>query len=428
MLQRRSKEWSWLCPLLYGAGALLAGAILPRLEVWLLPGFSAPFSNESAIAIFSSVAAGMMSLTAIVFSLVFVMAQFSAITYSPRLALALARDPLLFHGIGIFTATFIYALVALAWVNREGREKVPFLTTALVYLLLVASVMVLARLVQRVSFLRITNVLAFVGRVGRETTDKMFPPIGAHGRLRGPAAQPELPPIQHTLRHKGVPRVIESFDNAALVVEASRAGALVEMVEGVGETVIDGAALAHVRGGTCSVPEGALRRAIHLGPERTFEQDPRYALRVLVDIAIKGLSPAINDPTTAVQSLDYIEDFMVHIGKRQLTDGRIRDASSILRLIYPEPTWEDFVHLAFDEIRFYGASSVQVMRRMRALLRDLLQQLPAERQAPVQAQLARVEQAVVRTFPSIEDLLDAQGEDRHGLGRSRPKEKKAAGA
>ncbi len=428
MLRRRSKEWSWVTPLLYGAGAVVAGAGLPRLETWLLPGFSAPFSNESAIAIFSSIAAGMMSLTAIVFSLVFVMAQFSAITYSPRLALALARDPLLFHGIGIFTATFIYALVALAWVNREGTGKVPFLTTVLVFLLLVASVMVLARLVQRVSFLRITNVLFFVGRMGRETTDKMFPPLGAEAGSREPGAEPELPPIQFTLRHWGVPRVIESFDIAALVREASQAGALIEMVEGVGETVIDGAALLHVRGGAAPLPERTLREGVHLGPERTFEQDPRYALRVLVDIAIKGLSPAINDPTTAVQALDYIEDLITHLGKRQLTDGHVRDAENIVRLIYPEPTWEDFVHLAFDEIRFYGASSVQVMRRMRALLRDLLQQIPPERQAPVQAQLARVEQAVVRTFPAIEDLQDAQEEDRHGLGRSRPKEKKAAGA
>jgi len=407
---------------------VLAGTGVPRLEERLVPELLSPISAESAIAIFSSVAAGMMSLTAIVFSLVFVMAQFSAITYSPRLALALSRDPVLFHGIGIFTATFIYALVALAWVNRANTGKVPFLTTAMVLLLLMASVMVLARLVQRLSLLRITNVLSFVGHMGRETTDKMFPPIAADARLQEPAADLELPPIRYTLRHAGVPRVIESLDVATLAGEACRAGALIEMVEGVGETLISGAALLHVRGGASSLSERTLRKAVRLGPERTFEQDPRYALRVLVDIAIKGLSPAINDPTTAVQALDYIEDLISHIGKRQLVDGHARDPSGILRLIYPAPTWEDFVHLAFDEIRFYGSSSVQVMRRMRALLRDLLPQLPVERQAPVQAQLARVEQTVVRAFPAIEDLQDAQGEDRHGLGRSRPKEKQAVGA
>ena|SRR6516225_5665845 len=104
-----------------------------------------------------------------------------------------------------------------------------------------------------------------------------------------------------------------------------------------------------------------------MGEERTFEQDPKYAIRPLVDIAIKALSPAINDPTTAVQALNQIEDLLLRLGRRELELGNFRDRDGQLRLIVPYPAWEDFLRLAFDEIASYGAQSVQVMRRMRRL-------------------------------------------------------------
>jgi len=409
----------WSLPLLYVVGAVILAFVFPRLESRFFADLVSPISSDSAIAIFSSVAAGMMSLTAIVFSLVFVMTQFSAITYSPRLALALARDPLLFHGIGIFTATFIYALVALAWVNRGNTGRVPFLTTANVLLLVIASVFVLSRLVRRVSLLRITDVLNLVGNMGRTTAEKTYPPITLDVRLAPHALEPDLPPIRHTMVHEGVPRVIESLQVAALVEEARRAGVVVEVVAAVGDTVITGTPILHVRSATATHPLPQLLRYVRLSSERTFKQDPRYALRILVDIAIKGLSPAINDPTTAVQALDYIEDLLTCIGRRHLTDGYVRDSSHGLRLVYPAPTWEDLVALALDEIRIYGSDSVQVMRRIRALLHDLLRQLHAERHPALRAQLARVDESVLRKFPSLEDLHEAQGEDRQGLGMSR---------
>ena len=95
-----------------------------------------------------------------------------------------------------------------------------------------------------------------------------------------------------------------------------------------------------------------------MGEERTFEQDPKYAIRLLVDIAIKALSPAINDPTTAVQALDQIEDLLLRLGRRRLEIGEFRDRDGQLRLVVPSPTWEDFLRLAFDEIRYCGARSV----------------------------------------------------------------------
>ena len=129
------------------------------------------------------------------------------------------------------------------------------------------------------------------------------------------------------------------------------------------------------------LPEAALRRAVQLQRERTFEQDPKYALRLLVDIAIKALSPAINDPTTAVQALDHIEDLLRRLASRRLDVGQVQDGDGTLRLIFPTPTWGDFLMLAFDEIRFCGATSLQVMSFAHSPLRSGSARTPGQARA-----------------------------------------------
>ena len=135
-----------------------------------------------------------------------------------------------------------------------------------------------------------------------------------------------------------------------------------------------------------------------------------------MDIAIKALSPAINDPTTAVQALDQIEDLILRLGHRHLEIGHFHDAEGQLRLIVPFPTWEDFLRLALDEIRFCGATSVQVMRRMMALIKGLRAVLPAERHEALSNWERRVQQMIARTFADDEDKQDAAVADRQGLG------------
>ncbi|HXZ28719.1 MAG TPA: DUF2254 domain-containing protein [Terriglobales bacterium] len=417
-------ESFWWIPMGYALAALAFGMAFPRLEVRFFPGQFSALSAEAAIGIFSSVASGMMALTGIVFSLAFVMMQFNATAYSPRLVLWLSRDPFVFHAIGVFTATFIYALSALAWVGRAHSGSVPLLTSWCVVVLVVASVMVLARLVQRLALLKISNVLSYVGKTGRQVIVEMYPPLSAgpgEGVAVEPASQvkPMLPPVRQTLCHFGAPRVIGALDLASLVRLATQADAVIEMVESVGEATMDGAPLLHVRGGQAPIAEAGLRKAILLGPERTFEQDPKYALRLLVDIAIKALSPAINDPTTAVQALDYIEDLLRCLGNRRLQAGRLYDSAGNLRVAFPCPRWQDLVSLALEEIRYYGAGSIQVMRRMRALLRDVIPDLPPERQAVLRVYLERVDTGVNRGFALLDDRRSASMEDRQGLGMAR---------
>ena len=201
----------------------------------------------------------------------------------------------------------------------------------------------------------------------------------------------------------------------------SEASCVIDMPAAVGDTVFESTAILRVLGGTGPLAEEALRGTIELGTERTFEQDPKYAIRLLVDIAIKALSPAINDPTTAVQALDQIQDLLLRLGRRRLEIGAYHDVGGKLRLLIPYPSWEDFLRVAFDEIRFYGASSIQVMRRMTSLINELLDILPEERRAPLHYWQERLQATIERTFSDQQDKMDASAADRQGLGTSHRK-------
>jgi uncharacterized membrane protein len=415
---RQSSLPRWIIPMSYAIAALIAGLTLPRTEERLLPALTSSVSPTAAMAIYSSIGSGMIALTGIVFSLSFVMVQFSATAYSPRLVLWIARDPLLYHAIGIFTATFLYALAALAWVDRSSSGKVPFITAWLVIALLLASVAIFVALIQRMSLLQINRMLTFTGDQGRRVIKMMYPPLET-AAVTAERAEFVNHPVSQILMHKGRPRAIQAVDAPSLAALATASGAIVEMTSAVGDTAVEGRPLLRVFGGKQVISEQALRKSIQLGDERTFEQDPKYSLRLLVDIAIKALSPAVNDPTTAVQALDQIEDLLLRVGRRRLEVGVFRDSTGALRLVIPHPKWEDFVVLAFDEIRFYGATSVQVMRRMKAVISDLISVLPDERRRAVTHFQERLDSTILRSFTDAEEKLEASMEDRQGLGLPR---------
>ena len=408
---------TWLIPLYYAVAAVAAGMTFPRLEIGMFHGLTSTVSVSAAMAIYSSVASGMMALTGVVFSLAFVMVQFSATAYSPRLVLWISRDPFMWHAVGIFTATFLYAIAALAWVDRGGSAKVPLMSSLAVVGLLFASVGMFVGLIQRFGLLQINRMLTFTGDQGRKVIETMYP------KLASPAAAESEEfrrlPLTQTLIHHARPQAIQAMDTATLVKLAQTSGGVIEMLVAVGDTVVDSTPVLRVFGAARSVDERALTNAIGMGEERTFEQDPKYALRLLVDIAIKALSPAINDPTTAVQALDQIEDILLRLGRRRLEISEFHDRDGQLRLVVPSPTWEDFLLLAFDEIRYCGAQSVQVMRRMRALFTDLGLRLPDERRAALYHWQERLQATIARSFQDLEEKQEAAVEDRQGLGVSR---------
>ena len=134
----------------------------------------------------------------------------------------------------------------------------------------------------------------------------------------------------------------------------------------------------------------------------------------------RTLSPAINDPTTAVQAIDQIEDLLRRLGGRDLDAGYAHDADGDVRLIFPMPTWWDYLVLAFDEIRHYGAGSVQVVRRLRSALVGLADSLTDyTRIAAVERYLKQLDSTVDHSILNADDLETAHQEDRQGLGLSR---------
>lgn len=407
----------WLIPLLYALAAIAAGLTIPRYTAIMLPKFVSSMSVGAASGIYSAIASGMIALTGIVFSLAFVMVQFSATAYSPRLVLWIARDPVMSHALGIFTATFLYALTALAWVDRNNSGRVPLSSLWIVGVLLLASISTFISLIHRIGMLQINRMLTFTGDRGREIIADLYPPIEIPADLTWDEIS--RTPCTQTVLHHGRPRIVQAVNLLELVRLANHADAVIEVVVAVGDSVLDSTPILRVLGGEEPILTKDLLSAIEFGDERTFEQDPKYAIRLLVDIAIKALSPAVNDPTTAVQALDQIEDLLLRLGSRRLEIGAFRDGEAKLRVTIAFPRWEDFLCLAFDEIRFYGANSVQVMRRMNALLSEMISVLPEERQTAVRFWQARLETTIDRSFDDAQDKLDASTEDRQGLGIAR---------
>src|SRR6266478_6048784 len=376
----------WLIPMIYAAASFLGGITLPRLEQAYFP-YDSGISVASAQAFLTAVASGMIALTGIVFTVSLVMVQFSAIAYSPRLVLLLARDPKLFHSLGVFISTFTYSLSVLLYVDRNGSVIVPLISGVAVAGLLLLSMLLFAALMKGLRDLQITFVLHVIGDQGREVIRETFQRLDEKARNQSKRGQEtrnvsELGPVVQTLRYFAAPRTIAKFDIDNLVRQAQQAGAVIVMACGVGDTLVENT--------------------------------------LLVDIAIKALSPAINDPTTAVQAIDQIEDLLRRLGGHDLDAGYARDADGDLRLIFPMPTWEDYLVLAFDEIRHYGGHSVQVMRRLRSALVGLTDSVTADtRIGAVQRYLKQLDLTVDRSDLGADDQETARQEDRQDLGLSR---------
>jgi len=248
--------------------------------------------------------------------------------------------------------------------------------------------------------------------------------------LLGPNWAPRSHPDESSLGeptrvipHVGTAGVVQAFDIETLVDLATEAECTIEVVPQVGDSVTRGDPVFRLYGGTMIDPTmidtGELLQHIALERERTLEQDPAFAFRVIVDIASKALSPAINDPTTAVLALDQIHNLLRDVGIRRLDTGLVHDSKGRLRLIYRTPDWHDFVGLAVTEIRQFGANSTQVVRRLRAMLENLIPLLPPDRSAVLRQELELLKSTVDLGFAMLADRERADLPDFQGLGGAR---------
>jgi uncharacterized membrane protein len=358
--------------------AVVLGLFLPDFEADLHWSDGLSYDTSTAQSTLTAIAGGMFTLTGFVLTAVTLIVQ----SQSSRLLQSLNRtdkSPLLF---GTFIATFMFALIVLGAVSSD---QVPSISVTVALVLVLVCVALFLRLL--VTFRRSLTVSGLVRTIGhnlRRIVDVMYPaPFDA---ATTPECQPPRETPDWTVRHAGNPGLFESFSERAAVRLATRTGALIRFVPAVGEFLVTGAVLAVGTGP--EPPPARLRRLVRIQAERTLEQDPAYGIRILVDIAIRALSPAVNDPTSAVQALDQISDILHRLATRSLGDGSLHDKGGRPVVWYTAPTWQSYLDLATDEIMDYGKTSIQVTGAMRKMLGDLLTVIPPPRREAVAAKLA----------------------------------------
>ena len=207
----------------------------------------------------------------------------------------------------------------------------------------------------------------------------------------------------------------------ALVREAQRTDCVLELVPALGAFVPANGPLFLVHGDPDELDENALFSSLSLKLEPTLDEDVAYGMRLLVDIAERSLSESpFQDPTTAVQAIDRLHDILRQLARRPLPDGRVHDDKGEIRLLVKTMSWEDYVHLAFVEIRIAGAGSPQVSRRLVAALTDLRRVTLPERVEVLDEQLGLLRAATMEAIADERDARLALDPDREGLGTGSP--------
>jgi len=402
----------WIIPIVAVLLQQILGRLLQALDAKLGLTFYG-LGVEGAKAVFNAVITFSLSFIVFTFGSLLIAIQVSSGQYTPRIiATTLLRNNVIRCTVGLFVFTFLFAIRGLNQTETTVHQLVVFVT-GILGLSCLAVFLYLIDYSAR--FLRPISLMANVGEQGLAVIDTVYPET-----LRGEPKHALLGidpgPVERTILHRGTSAIVVAINTKRLTAEAGKAHGVVEFVPQVGDFLGMEEPLFFLHGGAGRIDERILRGSVIFGTERTMEQDPLFAFRILVDIAIKALSPAINDPTTGVLAIDQLQRLLRRTGRRELRTDYVPGHDGTLRLILRTPNWEDFVHLTFTEIRFYGASNIQIARRLRAAIMDLMSALPTERHPALQQELNLLDQMIEKSYSCPEDLALARIPDSQGLG------------
>jgi uncharacterized membrane protein len=413
-LRRFIKYSFWLFPSL----AILAAWLFGRIVIYYIPDVDLRMIDENNVegarAIIGALAASMMTFVVYAVSALLLAVQLASGQITPRLiSLTFGRTSM-----KVCTSTFVFAFglstIALGNVSSPAQSNLLVLCAVIANM---ASVVVFFWFVEGVGTgLRPVAVLQYLFNEGKKAMDAVYE--GAFGSAGAPNGQ--LPPTAEgrIVRRRGTSGTFLAFGQRNLMAAAIRANCLIEIVPQVGDFVSVDDPLARIYPASADISDSQINGMMAFGPERTMEQDPMFAFRIMVDIGARALSPAINDPTTAVLAIDQIHRLLRYAGFKNIENGRVCDRAGELRLVFPTPAWEDIVDLALTELRQYGATSIQVARRMKAMLEHLIDRLPAERTSTLRRELAVLASSIARSFPDADDQRRANFGDLQGLGGS----------
>jgi len=404
----------WIIPIVAVLLQQILGRLLQVVDARLGLTFLG-FGIEGAKALFNAVITFSLSFIVFTFGSLLIAIQVSSGQYTPRIiATTLLRNNVIRYTVGLFVFTFLFAIRGLNQTETTVHELVVLVTGLLGFICLAAFLYLID---YSARFLRPVSLVANVAQQGLAVLNSVYPQA-LKDETKRVTAEINAGPVEQTILHRGASAIVIAMNVKQLIAEAEKVNGAIEVAPQVGDFLGKDEPLFFLHGGKGEINEQILRESVIFGRERTMEQDPLFALRIIVDIAIKALSPAINDPTTAVLGIDQLQRLLRSAGRRELRTNYAFSESGVLRLILRTPNWEDFVLLGTTEIRQYGDESIQVQRRLRAMIENLIETLP-ERRAPVlRKELKLLRTSSKRSFPDLDDQNLADAADLQGIGGS----------
>lgn len=397
----------WFIPLVAVALAAAAAALLIHLDR-SRPDLPAIFEGDASSAqdLLSTIASGTLTMATLVLSLTIVALQIASQQFSPRVMRTFFRDTGTKVAVGFFLATTVYALLVLRVVTPETTDRAEFMpgvAVSFAFTLVLGSLGTFVYYLHHVAHsIRAVHIMEAVAAESRTAIREL--PLDT--RSVGPDEWPARP-ADLVLRSEQPPGSLVTVDENDLVDLARRHRARIRLRHHVGDYLPSGVPLADVWSddGPVTLTAGDVVDHLDLARERSVHQDLAFGLRQLVDMAEKALSPAVNDPTTAVQAIDRLHDLLRRLGARPDAPGVYRDPDGQPRFVMPMHGWDEFVHLAFDEIRQYGGSSLQVQQRLRSMIDDLVTVVADDpgRVAALEAQRTLLDRAALDAFPTAHD-------------------------
>ena len=359
-----------------------AGAILSWLEetfpvisdvvpTALFPSHSDP---QVAQVILGGIAASIMTVVSIVFAILLMTLTLASMQFSPRIIVSFVRDRVTQWTLGVFLGTFSYCMAALPTARALPRPFAPVATVMGAMLLALACVAWLLFFIHHVS--QAISVSNIVDRIASETEfiiEEMMPWPHRPDALPSPhLLEPGTWETPVTSQNSGYIRYI---DTKRLVELAKWHHVKVHLLRRVGHFVPAGTPLLMVHRGDRLSAEGRehLLGTVDLGPSRTLQQDIEFGVLQIVDIALKAISPAVNDPSTGVTCVDQLSRILIRFASREAPAALLYDPPGVVRVSVPCMTFEGLLNSAFEQIRLYSKSDTAVSLRLLRALADIAQ-------------------------------------------------------
>jgi uncharacterized membrane protein len=395
------------------------GVVAAVVITWLIHsierrmGLQSSLSVDTVRIVIGTLGAAMLAFIVFLSSTLLVAVQIASAQLTPRVIAFVFRDPVTKGSLAIFAFTFTLSLAVLVRIDNT----VPLLTPKLAAWGSIASLCAFFYLIDHVGKeLRPSGALRRIGVTGGKVIEDVYPHLLTEAAWTSrPFFDFEVAGSVTTIANPR-PGVVLAFDAEGLASVARSADCLIQLLPQVGDFIATGDPLFKIFHNGRSLTANRVCQYLAVGQERTHEQDPALAFRIIVDIAAKGLSPAVNDPTTAVLAIDHIHYLLRRVGRRCLGEGVVRDEDGSIRFVYRTPDWEDFVQLSVTEIRQFGGGSVQIVRRLRAMFENLIETLPEDRIPVLRRELALLQRTSERLFAEAEDRALAARGDSQGMG------------